>query len=994
MLKLYCLLLAVTLSLQASDPRLSSWHTADSGSYARIYETTAAETAETASTTWSRGLGVQSLPTYAGIHEISFSEDWIYLRTTGLAAHMMGPWYLNEAKTNLFPNYPSNTATFYRIPRNPTIPAATAKTGTSLGIIGYYVNGVAMFDSRDAFSYSNSQEVDSTPNNGIVGDDIWNRDAYTNESVTFDAANAHQARNTYHYHANSPGLRFSLGDNMEYNPTSNRYTETFSGAHSPILGWAADGLPVYGPYAYSDPNDPASVVRRMVSSYQPRVINTRTSLPQWAADFQNKSPGTLPANEHGPPVNATYPLGHYIEDYEFTGAGDLDLHNSRFAKTPEFPDGIRAYHITIESDGTPVFPYAVGREFVGAPTGGVVRNFNESPTIYFEGGPEKEERNESLNFGSDDVTLVWDVIEGGTYTVESSDDLTSFVATTGAIQEGDTLTYSESSAPRKFYRTSRPALAPFDDVGFVYDEEERIQNNVLLLIVDDWGIDSSPLDNSSVENPGTSFPPLPNLSALAEAGLRFTNAYAQPICSPTRATILTGRQPFRHGVGNPTSNSTLPAEELTLPELIAATSPDYGLGSFGKWHLGGGDTGPLDLGGWPNFAGILQGGVGNYEDWTKVKNGVSTDNFTTYTTTDQVNEAVQFITDQGDAPWFTWMGFNAPHTPFHNPPSNLHSYPTFTTNTDDEVTGADRRAAYEAAMEALDTEIGRLLQSVDLEKTNVIVIGDNGTPGQVVQAPFGNGHAKGDLYQGGIRVPLIAAGPDITASGTSDRFVHCVDLFSTILDLTGTPPPATEIESQTIAPIFRGQSTSDRTVIAEKFGDGAGDNGRALLSETYPDFKLIIFGDKDDPTDEPEFAFYNITADPNEDAPPLDVSSLTVTQQAAYDHLRMIDTQLGGGYSDPPTNADILYLQLPNQTGAAGVPQNRNLAPSTITINGQSAVYAARFNTMEVYDQFWVKATISPANGGPYTTATVTFPNNPNTGDVRSFTAIQILTNP
>ena len=974
-----------------ADPLLDSWYTADSGRYARIYETTEAESAQSTSTTWSRGQGTQALPTYAGIHEISFTDNWVYLRTTGLAGHIMGPWYLNEARTNLFPNYPANTSTLFRIPRNPTIPVE--KTGTGLGAIGYYVNGVAMFDSRDAFSYSNSEGADATPNGGFIGDGIWNRDAFVNESVTFDAANAHQAGQTYHYHANSPGLRHTLGDNVDYSPATNTYTENFQGTHSPILGWAEDGLPVYGPYAYSDPNDPTSAVRRMTSGYRPRDITARTSLPQWAADFQDKTTATLPAGQQGPPVSNAFPVGRYIEDYELTGTGDLDRHNSRFAVTPEFPEGVRAYHISIEADGTPVFPYAVGREFAGDPTGGNVRNLNESPTIFFEGGPEKEERNLSLDV-EDDVTLVWDIIEGGSYTVQSGDDLDDFTGTTGAIQDADILTYTETAEPRKFYRTARPALAAFDDEGFVYEQEERIRNNILLLIVDDWGTDSSPLDNSTTLSPGTSFPPLPNLTALAETGLRFTNAYAQPICSPTRATIITGRQPFRHGVGNPTTNNTLPADELTIPELMAATAPDYALASFGKWHLGGGDTGPADLGGWPLFAGILQGGVPNYQDWTKVENGITTNNVTTYTTTDQVDDAVQFIAAQGDTPWFTWMGFNAPHTPFHNPPSDLQSYPVFPTNGDDEVTGANRRAAYEAAMEALDTEIGRLLQSVDLAKTNVIVIGDNGTPGQVVQAPFGNGHAKGDLFQGGIRVPFFAAGPDIASTGTTDRLVHCVDLFSTILDLTGTAPPATEIDSQTLVPIFLGQATAERSIVAEKFGDDAGDNGRAILSESFPDYKLIIFGDREDASDQPVFAFYDIAADPNEDAPPLDLSSLTETEQSAYDFLRLIDTQLGGGYSDPPTNEDTIYIRLPNQTGSDGVPGNANVDPIEITINGQTADYEDRFDTTNVYDQFWVKATISPATGGPYNTATVTFPNNPNTGEARAFTAVEIVTNP
>ncbi|MBT4223617.1 MAG: sulfatase-like hydrolase/transferase, partial [Opitutae bacterium] len=113
-------------------------------------------------------------------------------------------------------------------------------------------------------------------------------------------------------------------------------------------------------------------------------------------------------------------------------------------------------------------------------------------------------------------------------------------------------------------------------------------NNLLLLILDDWGVDASPLDNTI---PGAVLPKMPTLQSLATSGVRFTNAYAQPLCSPTRATIITGRLPFRNGVGNPTNNSVLAAEELAVPEVFTAQQSNYALASFGKWHLGGNTTG-------------------------------------------------------------------------------------------------------------------------------------------------------------------------------------------------------------------------------------------------------------------------------------------------------------------------------------------------------------------------------------------------------------------
>jgi len=196
-----------------AEPLLTSWFTGNSGLYARIYAATVNETNGTSVTTWSRGAGVQSLPTYAGVSEVSYSASWVYIRTSGLASHTMGPWYLNTAKTQNFPNFPSNTATIYRFPRVPVIPAT--KTSTGLGAIGYFVNGVAFFDNRDAFSYVNASGQDATPTNGLTGDGIWNRNAYANELVTFDAALAHQAGNQYHYHVQPIALRYQLGDHVD-----------------------------------------------------------------------------------------------------------------------------------------------------------------------------------------------------------------------------------------------------------------------------------------------------------------------------------------------------------------------------------------------------------------------------------------------------------------------------------------------------------------------------------------------------------------------------------------------------------------------------------------------------------------------------------------------------------------------------------------------------------------------------------------------------------
>ncbi|MCB1225194.1 MAG: sulfatase-like hydrolase/transferase [Verrucomicrobiales bacterium] len=1106
----------LSLSLTpAQDPLLSSWRVNESGKYASLFPTLADETAGNAVTTWSRGEGVQTSPTYAGVHEVSYSQDWVYIRTTGLGTHIMGPWYLNQAKTNLFPNYPANRSVTYRLPRNPTTGSGASLTG--LGAIGYFVDGVAMFDSRDAFSYSNANAADAAPGTAFAGDGVWNRDAYVNESVTFDAANAHQAGSNYHYHANPPALRHLLGDHVDYDAMTHVYSESTSPVtkHSPILGWMSDGFPLYGPYGYSDPNDALSGVRIMISGYQLRdgtngttnlASTGRTTLPPWAAAAQGIS-ATLPSNRYGPAVSTPYPLGQYLEDNDYKGDlgmtqgvdFDLDLHNGRFCVTPEFPGGTYAYFVAILPDGTPVFPYNIGRTYSGTPSGGPVANIVEAVTVFAEGGPEKSDTAgaTAVDTTSGDVTLTWNGVQGGEYEIDYSSNLRLWRSMAGsvtansdqpsAVDAGIAQTESE-----QFYRVRRVGMAAFDSAGFNYTPgpfaqlatvvvtlagtqsapsdlgelplsvsfnggtavfvsrpaanqiELRVPldgladgnypvvvefagaagthtgtvtvgggspitngNNVLLILVDDWGIDWSPIDNTT---PGLTLPNMPTLQGLASTGLQFTQAYAQPVCSPTRATILTGRQPFRHGVGNPTTNSTLPASELTLPEIFTAQSSPYGLASFGKWHLGSGQTGPFTTGGWPTFKGILQGGVTDYFDWTKTEviNGVATQtaNVTTYTTTDQVNDAVSWIGAQGSAPWFCWLALNAPHTPFHEPPAGLAPTGGYSNPGD-----SSNEALFRRMLEAMDTEIGRLLASVDLSKTNIIIVGDNGSPAQVAQPPYGSGHAKDDLYQGGIHVPLVVSGPDVTVApgSTSSSLVHVVDLFSTILQLSGIDPAAATatvdaIDSKTLVPILQGSDSMERCLIAEKFGDGAGD-GRALISDANPSYKLIIFGDPLSTADTPTYEFYHLPTDLNEQSP-LNLTALNATEQAAFDLLVAKDAALGGGYSDPPAGSvQTVYIELqdegamlvPPLIAAQGPSAGSALHPTAVTIGGQAAAFdtgtlpngnpASRVDATDSSNRFWVKATIDPTAAG-LTSGTysmqVTFPG----ATPRVFTAV------
>ena len=407
-------------TLQA-DPLLDSWYTKDSKRYARLYPTAADKQNGNAVTTWRWGMGVQTVPVLAGVHDVSYSKDWVYIHTSGLASYVMGPWYLNANQTRMFPSFPADTKTTYRIPRTPTI--LTTKTLTGLGPIGYFVNGVALFDNRDAHYWNGKFDA--------MGEGIWNRDAYVNEGITFDSSMAHQAQAQYHYHANPIALRYQLGDHVDYDAQNNHYSESTRPVtkHSPVLAWARDGLPIYGPYGYSDPMNSKSAIRRMVSGYvirdgkngtQNLALTGRTTLPKWA-ERAYKVTAPLRKSEFGPNVTTGMPLGRYIEDHDYLGdlgkkqGADFDLNelNARFCVTPEFPNGTWAYFVAIDNDANPAFPYNIGHSFVGFPAGGNISAISEAVTTRFAvnvaSAPVPATASDST------ISLVWNPADGGKY---------------------------------------------------------------------------------------------------------------------------------------------------------------------------------------------------------------------------------------------------------------------------------------------------------------------------------------------------------------------------------------------------------------------------------------------------------------------------------------------------------------------------------------------------------------------------------------------------
>lgn len=421
-----------------------------------------------------------------------------------------------------------------------------------------------------------------------------------------------------------------------------------------------------------------------------------------------------------------------------------------------------------------------------------------------------------------------------------------------------------------------------------------VPGNVLVIVLDDVGV-----DKVSVYAEHPLAPPTPNLDALAANGVLFRRAYAQPWCSPSRACLLTGRYSFRTGVGNPIRQSSpdyaLPDEEVTLPEVLELARPGLvDTAAIGKWHLTSIATGDVLN---PNNQGFawFEGTPGNfagqsYYQHTKLTNGVLSTSYD-YATTEQVDDALWRI-PQMHAPWFLYLAFNAAHEPFHAPPAYLHSY---------ALSGDPNDTSFEhvsATVEAMDTEIGRLLAGIDpavRANTTIFVMGDNGSLASVIAPPW-HGAGKGSLSETGVRVPLIVSGRDVAQPGReSDALVHIVDLFATVGELFGVDvatemPDARPIDSLSFAPLLRDpNATGARTRI---YSDAFSPNGlgpynakKRMLSDGR--WKLIeTVGSPD--------RFYDLSSGPFDDEDLLLEPPLSVEQQAALDALKLEIGELAG----------------------------------------------------------------------------------------------------
>jgi hypothetical protein len=249
------------------------------------------------------------------VEAVYYTTTNVYVKTSGVPNY-----YLDGQSVN---NAVDLNAT-WQIPRVPM--AASSPTGVQGGQLGLMLDGSVFFHPGDAQSYNNAG--------------VWNRLAYYFEKNDMDASNGHSTpTKMYHHHF----------DNLKLHGWD-------SSVHSPIVAYAWDGYPMYGPFGYVN-TDGTGGITRMRSSYAASTSTTRVN---------------------GPSVSAQYPAGCFIEDWSYVaGSGHLDAHNGRFCKTPEYPSGTYAYFTTVDASLNPTYPYFIGPKFYGVilanntgPTGG------------------------------------------------------------------------------------------------------------------------------------------------------------------------------------------------------------------------------------------------------------------------------------------------------------------------------------------------------------------------------------------------------------------------------------------------------------------------------------------------------------------------------------------------------------------------------------------------------------------------------------------------
>lgn len=396
--------------------------------------------------------------------------------------------------------------------------------------------------------------------------------------------------------------------------------------------------------------------------------------------------------------------------------------------------------------------------------------------------------------------------------------------------------------------------------------------NVVFVLADDLGA-------RDLGCYGSTFHKTPNIDRLAKDGARFTDFYAAcPVCSPTRASIMTGRYPQRVNITDwlpgrpdrpdqrlkrPVLNQQLPLEEVTVAEALKAAG--YRTAHIGKWHLGGEGFGPEKQGFDVNVAGDHTGTARSY--FAPFRNkagsmpGLENAPEGEYLTDRLTAEAERFITANKGQPFFLYLSHYAPHTPLRAKPETLAKY------KGQPVHGRQSHPAYAAMLESVDESVGRLVKALEdlklSDNTIVIFTSDNGGLATLEGMPFAPTNnapyreGKGYLYEGGIRDPLIVKWPAAVKPGSTVGQLACsIDFFPTLADACGARADDRR-DGVSLLPALKGGRLADRALYwhyphyanqGSKPG-GAVREGDYKLIEFYEDGRRELFDVRKDPSE-------------------------------------------------------------------------------------------------------------------------------------------------
>jgi arylsulfatase A-like enzyme len=376
--------------------------------------------------------------------------------------------------------------------------------------------------------------------------------------------------------------------------------------------------------------------------------------------------------------------------------------------------------------------------------------------------------------------------------------------------------------------------------------------NVVLIVIDDLGW-------ADLGCYGSTYHRTPNIDALARRGMRFTDGYAAcPVCSPSRAAIMTGKYPARlhltdwlpgrtdrpsQKLSRPIIRQQLPLEEVTLAEALGPAG--YTTASIGKWHLGGPPFWPEHQGFGRNIGGTETGSPpgGHFRFRTPNLQARNPDEYLTDRLTD---EAIAFVEANRTRPFFLYLAHYAVHIPLQARPDVLARY-----RATPSTGSAQGNPIYAAMIQSLDEGIGRLMRKLDelgiANRTVVLFTSDNGglsvkegpnTPA-TSNRPLRAG--KGYLYEGGIRVPLIVAWPGVTRPGSVCEVpVSGQDLYPTIREIAAAPPGRGQIvDGESLLPLLRRTGPIRRKPLFWHYPHYSNQGGRPGGAIREGDLKLI-----------------------------------------------------------------------------------------------------------------------------------------------------------